>query len=293
MERRRDDVRLLSFGSFYPALFASFQLGSIREDAICPRADLVSALCKKKLASGYSGFLLSTVFLSFCIVACGQTVVRPLNRLPQNDLPRPSRIAIGQFSVGNAAIMEYQGIFRQQPLNRNRIERQRLMANDVAEALSLELATKLKELGFLVERGPLGIPAGNDITIEGEFIRIDEGNPLRRFVVGLGSGASRVQTRLVVYQGSQRIKLLEFTTDADSGKMPGAAITFAAGATAPPLVSAGLVTANGLATGLQNRSEVAYLARSSANQAAQYLSEYFARQGWIRPDQMKKARIAH
>jgi hypothetical protein len=190
--------------------------------------------------------------------------------------------------------MEYQGIFRQQPSNRNPLERQRLLASAVSETLSTELISKLKALGFVAERAPRGIAVDDDvITIEGEFIRIDEGNPLRRFIVGLGSGAAKVQTRLTVYRGSQRIKLLEFITDAESGKLPGAAITFVAGSAVPPLASAGLITANAVASRLQNSPDVRYLARSSAAQAAQYLSQYFVSQQWIRPDQVKKVRAAH
>jgi len=40
------------------------------------------------------------------------------------------------------------------------------------------------------------------------------------------------------------------------------------------------------------QSEVARMAGESAEQAVHYLSEFFVKQGWIRPDQVKKARIA-
>jgi hypothetical protein len=35
------------------------------------------------------------------------------------------------------------------------------------------------------------------------------------------------------------------------------------------------------------------MAMSSAEQSVRYLSEYFAKQGWTRADQVKKARIAY
>jgi hypothetical protein len=245
-------------------------------------------------ASRFTGSLISILLISLCVAACGQTVVRPFNRPLHSDLPRPSRIAIGDFSTNHAAVIEYQGIFRQQPTNRNPLERQRLLASAVSETLSTELISKLKQLGFVAERAPLAIAPDHDvITIEGEVIRIDEGNPLRRFVIGLGSGAATVQTRLTVYQGTQRVKLLEFVTDAESGKLPGAAITFAAGSAVPPLTNAGLITANAVARGLQSSPDVNSLARSSAARAAQVLSEYFVMQNWIRPDQAKKIRAGY
>jgi Domain of unknown function (DUF4410) len=289
MQKHRGRIRLSSFGSSRVVFVAFLVLRSIRAVADCPRG-LSLVAPRRNPASASSKSLLSSILVPLCIAACGQVVVRPSNSSLWNDAPRPSRIVVGEFSASNAAIFEYQGIFRQQPSNRNVLERQRLLASGVSEALSAELLTQLKGLGFLVERQFPGIPAGNDfIAIEGELIRVDEGNPLRRFVVGLGYGTARVQTRLVVYQGSERSKLLEFTTDADSGQMPGAAITFVTGSVAPTIVSAGLLTANVLATRLQSRHQVNQLARSSAARAAQCLADYFVAQKWIQPDQLRKA----
>ena len=249
---------------------------------------------RMKLASLNVPHALLLMIASLGMGACAQPAVRPFIRTGDNDLPRPARIVVRDFAASEIEVVEYQGIFRQQPSNPNPTERRRAIASNVADALSLEFVTTLQELGFSVERGTRGASdAGDILIIEGEFIRIDEGSPLRRWIVGFGSGAARVQTRVRVYQGPRRKQLLEFTTDADSGKMPGAAVTVSAGAAAPMIVSAGLFTGNALATGFQNRSDVSQLARSSADQAVRYLSEFFARQGWIRPDQVKKARIAY
>jgi hypothetical protein len=35
------------------------------------------------------------------------------------------------------------------------------------------------------------------------------------------------------------------------------------------------------------------MAAATGDQAARYLSEFFATQGWIRPDQVRKARIVY
>lgn len=271
-------LRLLCFGRATEAL-----------DALNRRSD-----DRTKAARRSARRALWLVIVAAGLGACGQSAVRPLIRTGANDLPRPARIIIEDFAASEAQVVEYQGILRQQPSNPNPTERRRAIARHVSEALSLEFARALRELGFSVERGmPRATDTGHDLIIEGRFIRIDEGSPLRRLVVGFGSGAARVQTRVRVYQGTRQNKLLDFTTDADSGKMPGAAVTASAGAAAPPIVSAGLLAGNALANGFQNRGDVSQLARSSADQAVRYLSEFFAREGWIRPDQVKKARIAH
>ena len=238
-------------------------------------------------------FLLLTMAV-FCIGACAQPALRPFLRTADHDLPRPTRILVGNFAASEVDVVEYQGIFRQQPSNSNPTERRRAIARNVSEALSLELVRGLKELGLSVGRGTPGTSDTDDtLIIEGEFTRIDEGSPLQRWAVGFGSGAAKVQTRARVYQGPQRRKLLEFSTDADSGKLPGAAVTASAGAAAPPIVGAGLLTGNALANGFQNRADVSQLARSTADQTVRYLSEFFVRQGWIRADQAKKARIGY
>lgn len=230
----------------------------------------------------------------FCIGACAQPAVRPFLRTGDHDLPRPARVVVRNFAATESDVVEYEGIFRQQPSNPNPTERRRAIARNVSEALTLELVRGLQELGLSVVRGmPEASDTDDILIIEGEFICIDEGSPLRRWAVGFGSGAAKVQTRARVYQGPHRRKLLEFTTDADSGKLPGAAVTASAGVAAPTIVGAGLLTGNAVATGFRNHTDVSQLARSTADQAVRYLSEFFARQGWIRPDQVKKARIAY
>jgi hypothetical protein len=41
------------------------------------------------------------------------------------------------------------------------------------------------------------------------------------------------------------------------------------------------------------KSDVARMAASSGDQAVRYLSEFFAKQGWIRADQVRKARLVN
>jgi len=107
-------------------------------------------------------------------------------------------------------------------------------------------------------------------------------------------GASSVQTQVQVYQGPDARKIMEFTTQSDSSKMPGAAATMAAGAAVSGGVTAGMVAANAAASGVKTyKSDVARMAADSGDQVARYLSEVFEKQGWIRPDQVRKARIIY
>jgi len=234
-------------------------------------------------------------FLLCMIAACGQTGIRRAALVPETNLPRPNRILLYDFAVSELEVKEYQGIMRQQPNIKDASERERLLAKEVKDALGEEVVDGLKSLGFVVERVDRGVKAaGQDLLIDGQFLTVDEGNPLRRLVIGFGTGASMVQTQVQVYQGQEARKLMEFTTQADSGKMPGAAPTLGAGAAAQGGVTAGMAVANAAVSGVKTyKSDVARMAASSGDQAVRYLSEFFAKQGWIRADQVRKARMVY
>lgn len=225
-------------------------------------------------------------------MACGQTGVRQIKLTQERNLPRPSRILIADFAISEREVTEYQGILRQQPNIKNRAERERRIAAEVKNALAEEMADGLQRLGFTVARVSRGArPAGDELLIAGHFIAVDEGNPLRRLVVGFGSGASQVGTRVYVHQGEPSRRLIEFATHSDSGKLPGAAPMLATGAAVNGGVSAGMIAANAAMSGVKTyNSEVTRMAAASGEQAVRYLSEFFLAQGWVRPEQVRRAR---
>lgn len=234
-------------------------------------------------------------FLLCMIAACGQTGIRRAALVPETNLPRPNRILVYDFAVSEQEVKEYQGIMRQQPNIKDASERERLLAKEVKDAVGEEVVDGLKSLGFVVERvGREAKATGSDLLIDGQFLTVDEGNPLRRLVIGFGTGASMVQTEVQVYQGQEARKLMEFTTQADSGKMPGAGPTLGVGAAAQGGVTAGMAVANAAVSGVKTyKSDVARMAASSGDQVVRYLSEFFAKQGWIRSDQVRKARMVN
>ncbi|HEX5607800.1 MAG TPA: DUF4410 domain-containing protein [Candidatus Binatia bacterium] len=228
-------------------------------------------------------------------VACGQSGIRNTTLRTSANLPRPERILVYDFAVSEHDVKEYQGIMRQQPTIKDAAERERLLAQEVKDALAVELIDGLKSLGFVAERVQRGtVATHNEMLIDGQFLTVDEGNPLHSLVIGFGSGASSVQTQVQVYQAPNARKIMEFTTQSDSSKMPGAATTMAAGAAVAGGVTAGMVAANAAASGVKTyKSDVARMAADTGDQVARYLSEAFAKQGWIRPDQVRKARIVY
>ncbi|MBM4260431.1 MAG: DUF4410 domain-containing protein [Deltaproteobacteria bacterium] len=238
---------------------------------------------------------LLTLGIFLLCFGCAQTGVRLVGHTIETKLPAPARVLVYDFAVDANDVKEYQGILRQQPSIKEPLERQRAIAKVVSNALTAELVGGLRRLGMRVERSARDVePAETDLLIDGRFLQVDEGSPFKRLVFGLGSGTSRVETRVQVFQGAQLRKLLEFTTHSESSKMPGAALTVPATAAAPIGASISLGAANAASTGFKPDSdEVVPMAGSSGDQAVRYLSEFFARQGWIPPDRVRRARIAY
>jgi hypothetical protein len=117
---------------------------------------------------------------------------------------------------------------------------------------------------------------------------------LRRLIFGFGAGAATMQTRVQVIAAGERKRLLEFVTQANGGTMPGAVTTAPITAMLRLGVSVGLTAGSSVATTLSSMpSDITQMAVSSAAEAVCYLSAFFAKVGWIKPDQVMKARIAY
>jgi hypothetical protein len=141
-------------------------------------------------------------------------------------------------------------------------------------------------LGFVASRVARGtqVSGQNVLVVDGEFTDINQGNRLRRMVIGLGSGQATINAQVQVYQiaNGATQQIMNFATEANSGKMPGAALTAPAGAAAggtAAAVSLGVNLASGAAK--TYTSAMSVMAQRSARQAVAYMSQYFAAQAWI------------
>ncbi|HWH78220.1 MAG TPA: DUF4410 domain-containing protein, partial [Candidatus Binatus sp.] len=118
-------------------------------------------------------------------------------RTAETHLAPPPRIIVYNFNIDANDVIEYQGIVRQQPSNRNPIDRQRILGENAANILTGQLTHGLRQLGFKVESlSRSTIPGDDDLLIDGRILSVNEGNPLRRFAIGFGSGASKMAARV-------------------------------------------------------------------------------------------------
>jgi hypothetical protein len=211
---------------------------------------------------------------------CSSSVVKSKYESGQASLQRPAQIFVYKFAVTLQQVKENRGLFQ---ATMNEIEGTTTLQHEgeIAEEAQLvaaeELVKGIQKLGLPAQlvSGTTPLPKGT-VGVTGQFLDMDEGNRTRRVVVGFGSGQSKVDMRIQLYgfgvdpsKSEAEIaptKLLEFETHADSGSLP-------------PIVSA--VNAY--------RVRAKEMTSKNVEQAVNFMSEFFDRQGWIRKGKVKYA----
>ncbi|WP_342052071.1 MULTISPECIES: DUF4410 domain-containing protein [unclassified Cupriavidus] len=154
------------------------------------------------------------------------------------------------------------------------------------EAVANEIVQDLRAKGLNAERLDGPVPAGvNALILTGDFDKIDEGKSRRRLLIGLGAGKSDVGASVqVLYKPADGapVSLEHFTSNADSGHMPGVAETAGVGALAGHVAMSAAAGA-----GVHGASEVRH---DTISADAKRLADAIARQvvtdtasnGWTR-----------
>jgi len=234
------------------------------------------------------------------LFGCQLAAVRPQTTAAPVTTVRPNVIVVYDFAASAEAVNLNQSLvqraYRSATMSGEEQQAaQSKTAQETAEDLSDDLVKRLTDLGFNGEKLPRGTPPPDGaVAVDGEFVDIDEGNRLRRLVIGLGAGASKLGTQVNIYQvaGGQTSQLLTFTTHAESAKTPGAAMTMGVGAAAQGGATVAMGAASAGMAGVKTyRSSMGSLADSTAKQIVAYFSQYAAAQSWIPEDKVQKAEV--
>ena len=138
---------------------------------------------------------------------------------------RPAVIYVEDFDVGGGAVQS-QSMFAHLPLHAWREQSQ---AHDLVASMQEDVAKDLASKGLVVRRLTEGSPLPADgWLVRGTILQLDEGNRLRRAVIGFGTGQTQVQVAVAIDDlGAHQpvAPLFEMQTDAKSGRAPGAVIT--------------------------------------------------------------------
>jgi hypothetical protein len=228
------------------------------------------------------------VLLAVATFGCaGAQVTQSSSAAPISSV-QPSAVVVYPFAASASDVSLNSSIFQVAYRNMaddNQDAQQLQIAHQTAQNICVQVASKLTQKGITTTCLQRGVPStGNNILIvDGEFTNISEGNRLRRMVIGLGAGASKVDTVVQVIQKTDQgsTEIVDFATSADSGYMPGAGITGPAGAAAGGATAAASLGVNLAAGGVKNfTSSTGYLVDKTADQVVQQVINYYNRQGW-------------
>lgn len=232
---------------------------------------------------------LMTLIIALLITSCAQHITRMAKEPPFFNLYQPEEVLIYDFAVSPEDVDQNSALFARigrRLAGGDQTTEQIQIGREVADALATELMAKVATMGLRPVRATANTSIGKDaIMITGEFINIDEGNRLRRTVIGLGAGESSLDSHVrVLAQGDSGIEeLIAFDAHSESGSMPGAAILGPVGVAAGAGTAAVVSTNVALGAGKAYKSASAQQAKSMADKIAVELAKYFASQGWIDP----------
>jgi len=206
---------------------------------------------------------------------------------PLTNAP-PTEVVVYDFAVNASEVTLNSGFIQRayRDLSNSSTGQDRFqIAQQTAHTLATDLVQQLQAKGLYAVNLPRGAqpPPGNVLIIDGQFVDINEGNQLRRTVIGLGVGESNLNTNVQVFQSTRGTSeaILEFTTHADSGEMPGAAIMGAPGMAVGGTAAIASAAANVAAGGVKAyRSTPDFLADMTAKKIVMSLANYYATQGW-------------
>jgi hypothetical protein len=202
-------------------------------------------------------------------------------------LPRPGRVIVYDIAASpneiptNAAIT---GHYERRATPQTSKEIQ--LGHQLGARVAQELVSEILAMGLPAERAGGPPPHVNDLVIRGAFVKIDEGNRLKRMIIGFGAGAGELKTHVEGYQITARGPRLlgEGEFEAGGGKMPGMLVPVAGGAaTGGAAMSAAISGGMNVAQEAGPESMKA-AAKRTAKEIAKVLSRAFVKQGWIPPD---------
>jgi hypothetical protein len=181
--------------------------------------------------------VISVVFIGYA-TAWGAAQSKPQPSGQLQPTVRPEAVYVADFAIDTAEIKEDTGILRQggplrgsrvqqlNPLHRheNPEETARRMVSLLADSLTQDLSNYALPAKRLLPNHPYPVKGW---VITGQFLEVDEGNRLRRAVIGFGSGASEMQIEVHVTNVSAHpdTPFLALGSTTGSGNRPGAAVT--------------------------------------------------------------------
>ena len=231
---------------------------------------------------------LAALLVVVTALGCASTQITQREAYRGRRLPPPDRILVYDFAVAAADLPDFSAARDRvsapaQPRTSEEIAKGRQLGSLVGD----RLVADIREMGLPAVRAkPRAETRTGDLALVGYFESIDEGDRLKRLVIGFGTGTAELTTRVEGYRradsGMQPLGSGEL--EAGGNQMPGVVIPIIVTiATANPigLIVQGVAKAQGEISG---RTTIEGTAERTADAIAEELRTAFEKQGWIRPD---------
>jgi hypothetical protein len=224
---------------------------------------------------------------TLALAACSSAQVSSINVFDSGG-GKPDRVVVGAIVVPPGSVSLDASIAAKLRRRANSedaaMARQRL-TSEVSSVLTQRVVERLTRAGLPATSGLSTMERADSrvLLIDGSVTEINEGNRMRRNVIGFGAGKSQVSADVTVSMAdtSGRKQLMTFRAEADSGRRPGAV------ATAPVSAARG-AAAVGAAAGAASsvvseklRADVEALAKNLGDAIADKVIDYAVSQGWI------------
>ncbi len=240
-------------------------------------------MSKHKLSLGLSlcgCALLATAVLM--LGGCKKTQINELEpvAMTQEKLAEPGEILVVPYAVSREDVKLDSGPLRR-ILRRVEIvdadEEEKELIEKLSRNLAQGMVDQFQKAGYqakLVKSDSDAIPGA--LVVDGIFTSVDAGNTAKRTAIGFGAGAAKVRavTRVVYMKGKTAVQVMNFSSDGQTMKKPGAVTGMGSGAAV-----AGATAAAGAASEeVMNNAEG--VAHKSGRDLAEKILTDFPRLGW-------------
>ncbi|MEO0033984.1 MAG: hypothetical protein RLZZ501_7, partial [Pseudomonadota bacterium] len=169
------------------------------------------------------------------LTACAQAQVTARHDEATGAASVPSVVYVADFdllaeeirSESPLAALPRPGLLGNGPLGL--LKSRESQARSLVDLMASTIVADLTKAGIPAQRWNADTPQPRSgWMVRGAFLTVDEGNRLRRAVIGFGSGQTDLQVATTIDQLSAEAApapLYQVDTTADSGRMPGAVVT--------------------------------------------------------------------
>jgi hypothetical protein len=213
-----------------------------------------------------------------CLVGCATTHVQPMLEYGGAAQLQPPVLAlIHDFAISPAHDVPDQ-------TSGSESDHKAATARSANTVLSNTLIEEMKKLGLPAQKASDSIPAGeNTLSIEGEFLCLEEGSRIKRMLIGFGAGAAQVNTivRIYLHSGNHKELLQEFMATVETPEKAGIGPAMLG---IDPLAGGGIISTT-VSSGVSAASEtwgsdIEALSDALAREIVKSFVGFAIRQGW-------------